>query len=173
MDYNNNDDIVHIPILRELLLRLVSRHPNIPSIEPFSTDADWAYVGRAITEVAREVMAPNWPYYRSQSTSFSTGSSPTLRPSSSRASSLAPDDCGFNDDLDRQAYDDQDIPVNLDDLFLDETTSGASPQPAMIEADIPPTKRGSEHPDAPALHDEVAKRVLRLRGGVWLPKCQR
>jgi len=182
MDYGDDDDVVHIPIARELLLRLVSRHPNITSIEPFSTDADWAYVGRAIAEVARELISPpDRPHYRSQSPSFSTGSSPTLRPSSSRASSSAPDDCGFNDDLDRRAYDDQDVPdidMNLDDLFLDEATSGASPQPAVIEADIPTTgtKRGSEHPDAPAFHDEVAKRaerVLRLRGGVWLPECQR
>jgi hypothetical protein len=43
MDYNDDDgDVVHISIPRELLLRLVSRHPNIPSVEPFSTDANWA-----------------------------------------------------------------------------------------------------------------------------------
>jgi hypothetical protein len=177
----DDDDVVHIPIPRELLLRLVSRHPNITSIEPFSTDADWAYVGRAIAEVASELISPpDRPYYRSQSPSFSIGSSPTLRPSSSRASS-APVDCGFDDDLNHHAYDDRDVPdinMNLDDLFLDEAASGASPQPAATEADIPTTgtKRGSEHPDAPALHDEVAKRaerILRLRGGVWLPECQR
>jgi regulatory associated protein of mTOR len=46
MDYDDDDgDVVHIPIPRELLLRLVSRHPNIPSIKPFSTDANWACVG--------------------------------------------------------------------------------------------------------------------------------
>ena len=113
----------HLPIPWELLLRLVSRHLNIASIEPFSTDADWAYVGQAIAEVARELISPlDQPYYRSQSPSFSIRSSPTLRPSSSRASSSAPEDCGFDDDQDVP-----DINMNLEDLFVDEATSGASP----------------------------------------------
>jgi hypothetical protein len=57
----------------------------------------------AIAEVARKVMSPDRPYYCSQSPSFSTRSSPTSRLSSYRAFFLAPDDCGFNDDLDHHA----------------------------------------------------------------------
>jgi len=58
---------------------------------------------------------------------------------------------------------------NLITIFL------TPPQPAATEADIPSTltKQGSEHPDALALHNEVAKCaecVLCLRGGMWLPK---
>ena len=108
-----DDDDVHIPIPREVFLRIVSSHPNLSSIEPFSTNADWALVGRAFTEVAQDII----PSYRSHSPSFSTGSSPTLMPSTSRASSLAPGGC--DDDLfnpDGSGSDDGDIPsMDLDD----------------------------------------------------------
>ena len=52
-DIINNNNIVQIPILRKVLLCLLSRDPVL--VEPFSTDTDWAYVGQAFLGVAHNI----------------------------------------------------------------------------------------------------------------------
>jgi hypothetical protein len=190
----DSESLVYIPIPRDVLLRLVSHYPDISSIPIFSADSDWAAVGQAIAETAQNVLNDAsdptlYPShsYRSQSPTFSMGSSPTLMPTSSRAASLAPPDC--DDGFDQQGSDDLDIPdVNMGDLLLEEAlAAGQAESPSSDpEAEdlaepssgtlLAGAKRGSEHPDAPELHDEIGKRaerLLRLRGGWGEPNCPR
>jgi len=95
-------------------------------------------------------------------------------------SSLAPRDCGFSNDLDAPG-DDWDIPnidMELDDLDQASLALGQADQ-LCLSTEFEGrggTKQDSQHPDAPALDDEVenrAHRLLRLRGGLWTPECIR
>jgi hypothetical protein len=119
-----DDDVIHVAIPREHLLHLFSRYLDLSTLEPFSSDMDWACISQALQQAASEIISPpDRPLYCSASPS-SAGSSPTLMPSSSRAGSLAPTDCDlpFPDD-------DQDIPeidMDFDDLLLDKATTSST-----------------------------------------------
>ena len=172
-DIMNDDDIVHIPIPQKVLLHLLScfliytwwNHSQPMQTGHTSDRLSWGLLTICISSSSLHIPS-YWSQYWTHTPSLSAGSSPTLMPSSSRASSLAPGDCGFNNDLDAPG-DDWDIPnidMELDDLDQASLALGQADQ-LCLSAEFEGrrgTKQDSQHPDAPALDDEVENRAHRL-----------
>ena len=162
-----DDDLVYIPVPRRTLRRLVSDDSMMSSLRT-STD-DWAYLGDTIEAMDKSTVLDTETLhgtvsYRSRAHSISSSmpSSPTLRASSSRATSAAPDD-----PRDENEDGEMDVPIlnlDLDQDFDQEFTAGTD-----LASNFPPThgmKQTSSHPDAPETTEGAsASSRLRLRGG--------
>jgi hypothetical protein len=160
----DQDDIVYLPIRRATLMRLATRPPPQAVQDLFSSDPDWHQLGGCLTRTAESLGAPepigNTLY---RSVSPSTSSSPTLIPSSSRATSLAPSEIPpLNDD-----DSDFDIPLDVGAELekLDFNTSAAS-------QDLPYMPEIDNNPNLSEL-EKARLKARRLRGGWGEPNCPR
>lgn len=163
----DREDIVYLPIHRATLVRLATRTPPPAVRDLFSSDPDWHQLGDSLTRAAESLGTTPDPrdnmLYRSPSPSPSVSSSPTLIPSSSRATSLVPSEISLLDDEDSDFDVSMDVGAELDRLVFTTSTTRQD-LPYMPEIDDNPSLSESE---------KTRLKALRLRGGWGEPNCPR
>jgi hypothetical protein len=171
------DDICYVPIRRDALFHLALQLPSLLQQEPFTTDGDWLHLGSSIINAANDA----WDdalLYCSPSPSYSLSSSPTLGPTSSRATSLLPDSdfdmntgiigtSGDDNDMDAPA----DIRQDLGTLGLDPSFHSLAPLNTTAKPEAVHCGTKQHHPDSPEPQNED-QQVRLLRGGWSEPNCQ-
>jgi hypothetical protein len=161
----DQDDIVYLPIRRATLMRLTTRPPPQAVQDLFSSDPDLHQLGSSLAHTAKSLGTAPEPIasmlYRSVSPS--APSSPTLIPSSSRATSLAPSEIPpLNDD-----DSDFDVPLNVGaELEKLDFNTGTANQ------DLPYMPEIDNNPNLSELQKAKLK-AFRLRGGWGEPNCPR